>query len=398
MLSPRLLLVVTLVAGALSSGGPAADARPAIRFGDPVVAKGGFYEPSVAVDRKGRIFVTDVVGDTIAVSTNGGADFSQLAGPPVPFGGIDSPGYGRLPLAYDPLGGSDAIVQVDPSGRLVFSNLVNTGIQVAVSSTAARTWDSNVFIPGMGPEVDRQWVGFGPKGTVYVMWRGSEGPTFWSATSTDGGRTFGTPEPFLAGVARPDIWLAGPPVVDSSGRVFVPLILGVPHGGIVPQSVAVAVSRRGMAVGAFTVHRVMDGTANWFPIAAVDSAGHVAVAWQGDEAGVALARVAYSTDHGETWKLRRPQVVETTTSPWITLRGGRIDLLDFEIGPGPTGRLVLTRGRLGRSAQQTATVWLTADTDPHTDYAHFALLRDGRVVTVWASAGKVFASVETRPH
>jgi hypothetical protein len=82
-------LLAALVVVQMGLGGPAwaaAAARPAIRFGDPVIAipSSWSYEPSVAVDRKGRIFVTDVLGDTIAVSTNGGADFSELAGPPGP--------------------------------------------------------------------------------------------------------------------------------------------------------------------------------------------------------------------------------------------------------------------------------------------------------------------------
>src|SRR5713101_134156 len=94
-------------------------------------------------------------------------------------------------------------------------------------------------------------------------------------------------------------------------------------------------------------------------------------------------------------KLRRPRVVETTTSPWITLNGDRTDVLDFVLtGPGHAGRLVLTRGRFDGSSQQSAVVFSTLDADPHTDYAHFALLEDGRVVAVWGS-GAVFASVGT---
>jgi hypothetical protein len=338
----------------------------------------------VTVDPKGRVFVTDGRGDAIAVSTNRGSTFRRYPAPPVPAGGYL-------------LG--DAIVQTDRRGRLVYSVLVGTGIQIAVSSTAGRTWDWNTFVglPGAtAPLADRQWLGFGPRDAVYALWR-TFGGVYWSATSSDGGRTFGPPEPFLPGEA---IFSTGPPVVDGSDRVYVPVTLGL---NPVPQSVTVAVSPSGVSTTSFTLHTVArDDGVDYFPIAAVDRAGRVEVAWRGTVNGTRVVRVSRSPDQGQSWA--RPKVWSgrdsVTSSPWIEVRGSRVDVLWFGLREGgPSTRLILTRGSPEGSRMQQAVVTpLIAGSNGNTDFAHFALLPDGRVVAVWAldqTAG-VFLATEAR--
>jgi hypothetical protein len=57
------------------------------------------------------------------------------------------------------------------------------------------------------------------------------------------------------------------------------------------------------------------------------------------------------------------------------------------------GRLMLTRSRLGGSKVEHAEVADSTGGDK-TDFAHFALLPDGRVVAVWNNGGGVFTAVE----
>ena len=382
---------------------PASAAR-GIGFGTPVVAlprcdssgrtlglsfgADTCYEPTVAVDQKGRIFVTDGFGEALAVSGDGGHRFAVLPAPPAPTGDVELLG--------------DAIVQTDPRGRLVFSNIYTSGIQVAISSTGGRTWDSNVLVGAgpvsLAPAPDRQWVAFGPRGAVYVVWHTPATPAVWSATSHDGGRSFSPPEPFLGAT---DVFDMGPPVVDRAGRVYVPVILGSP---LSPSAVAVAVSPSGVGTGSFVLQQVSAELSDFFPIAAVSRRGRVAVAWRGSaDDGRRVVHVASSRDRGHTWS---PPVAwstsNATSSPWIDFRDDRaIDVMWFGVvSPGATARLVLSRGpAAGRPATSGVVDEVPASpgsrSEANTDYAHFAKLKDGRVVAVWCDS-VVWLAVEAR--
>jgi hypothetical protein len=365
--------------------------RGTIRFGWPTeVFRGNYpccYEPSIAVDRLGRVFVTDAAGDAIAVSEDGGAHFKKRPAPPELVG--QAPAEPVLSSLRGQRCVCDAIVQVDPHGRLVYSTLGETGVQVAVSSDAGRSWSSNILIGTPSP--DRQWIGFGPKNIVYAIWHSgaiTTPPAYFTATSSDGGRTFGPPQPFLPGT---EIFSVGPPVVDGQGRVYVPLLTGYYTGGVVGPAAAVAVSPGGGAP-TFVAHKVAANPCFCgFPIAAVDPRGTVAVAFTGfaggrTEASYTRALVSGSTDHGLTWA--RPRAWSTdqvTSSPWINLRGGRSDLVWYG-----RGKLILTRGRRGVSSLQQGVV---AYSSPQTDFAHFAYLPDGRVIAVFTE-GAVFVNSE----
>src|SRR5207247_951748 len=95
---------------------------PGLRFRPAVVAIEGCaincYEPSVAADARGHIFVATGDEDVLAVSSDGGRHFTSVPLPPL-LGTLPSFGAGH----------GDGIVQVDPSGRLVYSALTLSGIQ-----------------------------------------------------------------------------------------------------------------------------------------------------------------------------------------------------------------------------------------------------------------------------
>jgi hypothetical protein len=418
----KLIRTVLVIAAAVLASGmaPAASSAPPIRFTKPVVAldhcgsgastlgvpgsSASFcYEPTVAVDRRGRIFVTDAYGDAIAVSSDGGRHFVRKPPPPPPAG--------------DAVITGDAIVQIDPRGRLVFSNIFATGIQVAVSSTGGRSWDSNVLV-GIGPATyapvpDRQWVGFGARGEIYVVWRDPLTPAVWSATSRDGGRTFGDPAPFLLessaptvlgplwpGVGTADVLTMGPPVTDRDGVVYIPLILGDLVVG--PYATAVAVSRSGVDAGTFVVNVVSADAGDFFPVAAVAPNGRVAIAWREYSRFGHVTGVSYSDDHGLNWS--RPAVWgsdrDATSSPWIGFRGaGQLDVLSFGVVyPAAEAEMVLARGSAGRLRQRTVVTNVrsnstTGRSEANTDYAHFARMPDGRLITVWCDTA-VYVAIE----
>jgi hypothetical protein len=342
------------------------------------------------------VFVTDAAGDAIAVSSDNGAHFTQRRVPPElvaqsPLEPIRAPLRGQRCIC-------DAIVQVDPRGRLVYSTLADTGIQVAVSSDAAKSWESNIIIR-TGVDPDRQWLGFGAKDTVYAIWHAGTSlasvglpgfgtpPAFFIATSSDGGRTFGPPQPFLPGT---EIFAAGPPVVDGVGRVYVPFLTGYYTGGVVGPAIAVAVSSPEVPT-IFAAHTVAASPCFCgFPTVAVDRRGTTTVAFNGFVKGhtaVAYARafVSSSKDHGRSWSRPRQWSDYIQGGSWMQLREGRADMLWYG------SDLMLTRGAPDGSRSRRTRVALAS---PHTDFPHFAYLRDGRVIAVFARTAAVYVAVE----
>lgn len=221
---------------------------------------------------------------------------------------------------------------------------------------------------------------------------------YWTATSTDGGRTFAAPEPFLPGE---DISSIGPPVLDGAAHVYVPVILGE---SVLGESVAVAVSPGGVATDSFTLQTVDDRAtpSDFFPVAAVDRGGHVTVAWRGSEGNTRVVRFSESFNRGRSWtKVATWSGAPVATSPWVLIRNGRVDVLWYQVtAAGKESRLELTRRRAGTSALQTAVVAPTIAADSstsgesNTDYANFDLLPDGRAVVVWGDTS-VHVAVES---
>ena len=112
-------------------------------------------------------------------------------------------------------------------------------------------------------------------------------------------------------------------------------------------------------------------------------------------------RVSMSKDHGRTWSAPRnwSGSASTASSPWVGFRDDRnVDVLWYQGLAAPV-TLVLSRGPADGYPTQRAVVAVVQPmggrSAGNTDYAHFARLRDGRVIAVWCESS-VFASVEAR--
>jgi len=388
LLAWAVALCAPQLGGSAAASSPAATSPPA--FGPPVkvieTTCGGCYEPSVAVDKAGRVFVMAYGADRIAVSDDGGETFRQVAGPPKTF-----PVFG------------DAILHVDGGGHLFVIGLgFPIGVQVSRSSDGGRTWDANTFFPA--PDADRPWIATGPDGRVYVAFKVNSVELVYR--SDDGGVSFGLP----AIVAPPGdtVQIAGPLVVDAGGRLLQPMFTG---GLLTSNALQVAVSDDGGR--SFAFHNVYDppsgGAGGYFPIPSVGTDGVRRLAWvrtsdTAPEAGNEVL-VASSGNRGSTWsdpvRWAGPPVV---ASPWIAANGGALDVAWYKLtGGGTTTSLLFARGAPDGSSIESTTVAAgivgrptmpAPQNSANTDFAHFAHLPDGRAVVVW-SDGAVWLSVES---
>lgn len=352
------------------------------------------YEMSVAVDTAGRIFVTTALGDRLAVSEDGGRSFARLDPPPLPKGALE----GAI--------GMDAVVQTDPGGRLFFvfpaakessspkEIRALHGIQVAYSLDGGKTWPSNTFVSVLGDSphtsllTDRPWLGFGPNGVVYLSYN-ELSTAIWIARSDDGGKSFGPFMPVVQtdGVLGPTA--AGPPVVDSEGRILLPF--RSPAGSkstTVDQGPGAALVQVAISEdGGKTFRHVVAGPSGFdFPMLTLDEADVATLAWQHYENRVAVTR---SSDHGATWSAPAfwTKGMTSAASPWARSRGGDLHMAWFEDHDGGSYTLWFGKGPAS-AATSKATVpvaSLRSETgDPNTDFAQFAWLPDGRAVTVWS--------------
>ncbi|MGH2829700.1 MAG: sialidase family protein [Actinomycetota bacterium] len=396
---------------------PAAPAAPKQLFGRPSAALRGCpyfgptglrscFEPTVAVDPRGRIFVSSVAGADIARSTDGGRTFARIPVPPPP-----------LPAAIV----GDSLLQVDPRGRLFYSTLVaavsSYGIQVARSSDGGTTWESNTMVglPAgngiMSFGSDRQWLAFGSGETVYMTYK--QLPPVWLSTSvglippevvggimvvrsTDGGRTFSTPT-FIHEVPR-RVSIGGMPVVDRRGRLYIPYFSGESRAS--PDTLSVAVSSDGGATFiSYPVYQPPGETpaGAYFPALAVGADGVVAAAWWDLRGSILAAR---SRDGGRTWSraVRWSGREEAISSPWISIaRNGMLDVVWHSRAPSGAVTINLARGTPeGRSIVRgiAGTLRSFSESRPaNTDFSHFTRLHDGRVITVWATGTTAADSV-----
>lgn len=335
------LILLLLVAGCLGdadTGDPGGQDPPVspsqhLAFGEPVdvgiACTFSCFEPTVAVDPSGRIFVSEGTGPGLAVSTDGGATFEAIGTPEIP-------GFAVGAIQ------ADNMVQIGPDGSLYFSALLqdeNTlpvllGIQVARSDDGGKTWPTNVVIstfedPATGTVMpDRQWLGFGQDGVVYLSY--SQVPTgLYIHRSQDRAATWSAAIPVATAAERGGIGQAGPPVVDSQGTVYLPNFVNTQPevDDASGRAVTVAVSEDDGATWTRQVaFRAPEG-AGVFPMLTVDGQDTVhLVAGSGEG-----LRVTRSQDQGATWS----QPVAWSTSdppaaPWIEVVGDDLTVSYFE--------------------------------------------------------------------
>lgn len=287
---------------------------------NPTTGNPSCYEPTVAVDPAGRVFVTGY-SETLVRSLDRGTTFEDVGTPPIP--------EAMPPEAST----AENLVQVGPEGSLYFSALVaapdNRGIQVARSDDGGETWAVNEAIslpshptPG-GTQPDRQWLAFGPDDRVYLVYiaRIPLG-TVLVQSSQDRGQTWSDPvvvaTPDERGEAARDT--TGRPVVDANGTVFVPFWGMNTQDPQRPWSAMVAVSTDGGT--SWQTHEALrsDSHENW-PMLASDARGRLHLAVDTEQGLV----VTTSADAAETWSKPVTWATEDpATAPWIRATGGNL--------------------------------------------------------------------------
>ena len=393
-----------------------APARAAGTFSGPVVALSNpcpsqCFEPTVAVDHQGRIFVAvgydtpaSAGGGRLGVSTDGGHHFTYRPTPPNPAPAGTFVG--------------DAAVVVAPSGRLYYYAIVGAGngtpvplwfygVEVAYSDDGARTWASNalVSLPGPHPAAmvvpDRPWLGFGVGRTVWMSYN-QQDTSELVLRSDDGGRTFPQVAAATTTPERGTWGQAGPVVYDpGSGRLYLPYLTQAEPGQAASRrrsAVRVAVSADGGR--SFVPHDVYRPASapvgEGFPILSVDPSGRLSAVWASYN-GTSTTMVASSGDHGVTWSSPsvwappEPGASPTITCPWIASLSSATDVMAYHYAGKSIDAWFATavpKARPAWSALARGIGVISGSANSgaacNTDFANFAIAPDGCAVAVWA--------------
>lgn len=375
-------------------------AAPGLRTSTAFAECGWCYEPTVAVDGEGRVYVTTGRAEEgIAVSSDAGASWTNVDVPPLP--------GGAPPTALR----GDATVQVDPQGRLVYHALlleyvyagtsavvVFDGFQVAASADGGRSWAWNAYVAPATTgdpyaEGDRQWLAFGADGVAYMTQNQyaafarpdarvplplfpAAGTGLRAARSDDGGRTWGA---FAEVVARPveGGTIGGQPVVDGDGRLLIPYFVYGEGAGLFLASS----SDGGASFAHLPVHAPREGYAGaMFPSLAVRG-DELHMAWWKD--GEIL--FASSGDGGESWSAAVTiGSSAAVNSPWLVAGASGVEALWSEKDDETSSLAWLVRGEgrmpLGRSDG-------FAGREAYTDFLHAAPMPDGGLAVVLVGEG-----------
>ncbi|MCA1814170.1 MAG: glycoside hydrolase [Halobacteriales archaeon] len=302
---------VPLLGPALQPSGP--------RFGAPVVVDEAFgaTEPSLAIDREGRIFVaapagiSPASGDPLAHaysgqfwrSDDGGKTFAHL------------PGIGAAGLYGPSIGGGDSDIAVDAAGGLYAIDLWLGNVGFLTSQNHGDSWLQGSPVTFASGGDDRQWIDVDQKtGQVYVTVN-SLATGLWVARSDDHGLTFAQQTLAVAtgdrgGCICPPGVLA---VDEGSGNVYLPYYLN-------PGGVGLAVSKDHGATfqllqlpGSDRAHLAPDGEPGGsFVVAQHDHAGNLYVVYEQDLGAGRRVVLQASRDEGAHWT--QPVVVSPLAS------------------------------------------------------------------------------------
>jgi hypothetical protein len=369
-------------------------------------ACGTCFEPSIAIDKEGRILVIPNSGSTMARSLDGGRTFHSIGGVPIPKGGPGNPGW-------------DGVLSTGADGRIYYTNmwggLESPGaitIQVASTDDGGDNWSPNVLIGPIETEheplgfVDRPWATAAADGTVYVSYFQVSQMIFflpglyqlpvrspvswtqnWISKSTDGGQTFEAFVPISLLTSRPMRPLdpvTGQMATDAEGRVYVPFYA---HDGMSEPFAYVATSSDRGAT--FETVEVGPDAGGAFVTVDVDDAGGVWVTWASLGGDVFLSK---SLDHGETWS--DPMVLNVDApgvgTPWIVATD-RVHVAWYQQAGDGFELLVASMSAEGTpQVERRVVATLKGGPNPHfpepapmTDFAHMTVGPGGSLSTVW---------------
>ncbi|HLE48319.1 MAG TPA: sialidase family protein [Candidatus Thermoplasmatota archaeon] len=343
--------------------------------------------------------------DILAFSLDGGHTYEQAKTPPIP------PGAPQGVTQWD------GTLAVGPDGRLYYYAFLArptgailpappVGLQVAASTTAARSWETNVFLSALdGPSEPvvspwKSWLGFGQGSTVYLDYN-SRGSGLWVARSDDAGKTWGGFTRVQPADDRIISVFMGPPVVDSKGRLYIPYFgdqsPNYPNP-FLPQGHQLRVASsddRGATFRQRTIasKAVPDYVGAFFPILAIDGSDRLVLAYWDSQSRI---QVRASFDRGETWQgpVQWSGEKQTSAAPWITVDEGRVTLMYYE-----TGGMGYARGNVSESLLQEPAERgvLPSSAGGGGDFIHFALDGDGRMVVPVPNASERRVSVVFGP-
>ncbi len=309
----------------LSGSGPfddgASGTLPAPSFSSPVRVSGDtIIEPSVRVDSTGVIYVAGARGfpnpSAMFRSEDGGRTWLRLPTPPGQTGPVSvsaSVGIGAEPelslAADDTLYVTELYV-----GNVIVYKFTNHG----------RTFAGMNVIAESSTAVDRQWQVVGKPNAA--------GGHEMFVNTNDVGRgvfQYYSPDAILVPATKPKSVVNGggpsfPPTYDpASGFVYTPIVMA---GGIwVGRTSSAPLELAQVNMPKWLIANVGDA-ANQFPVAAVDGAGTVYVAWSHPTGGTHDVWYAASRDQGRTWTTPvRVSTGGSNTYPWMDAgRDGRL--------------------------------------------------------------------------
>lgn len=273
-----------------------------VRWTAPVLLPGGgaATEPSITVDRNGRVYVSgpNGLGSAPLVAVGDGPDAMNS-----PAWRSDDNGrtWKRLyPTsagpAATPFGGGDTDVIVDRRGYVYFTDLWLGNDSIAVSTDHGATWTGSPM--SHRPADDRNWLAYSEKDeALYQVYDGLDG--IWISRA-DLGRD-GDVNQALVMVNNFTV-VRRPGYVSPPGRLAVDQRTGALYVCFDHNDGNLNCATSTDKGATWKLHQVPDAEhPATLPDVAVDSAGNVFVAWI--QKGTLY--VSESRDHGESWKTRQ---------------------------------------------------------------------------------------------
>ncbi len=276
----------------------------------PTTAPDGFgTEPSLLAASDGAVYFSSVLGsatargDGVWKTTDRGTTWTYLGKADYPFGGGDSDleelGDGTLLLTgqWRPA--------APPALPGVGSPYVTGGESVFRSTDKGATW-TPFPTAGYLPAADRNWLAADPstRTTAYLVYNDAATGLMVGKTM-DGGLSWLPPvvvqgSGSAAGLAGGPVGIAGDPVVDAQGTLYIPYGPG-PGGGTV--QLLFRSLDGGQTFSASTVRTTPAGATSGaiFSTVAADTNGELYFAWAETQDGAMRAFVAHSEDQGVTW-------------------------------------------------------------------------------------------------